>query len=56
MKKRNAVKAFGVLVCLIGGFLMGWGDFILGENHTGFATVAGILGLGIITKSKRITS
>ena len=56
MKRRNAVKVFGVLVCLIGAFLMGWGDLILGENHTGIATVTGILGLGIITKSKGITS
>ena len=54
MKRQNAVKALGVLVCLIGAFLMAWGSPILGENHTGVATVAGILGIGIITKSMRI--
>ena len=56
MKMQNAVKALGVLVCLIGAFLMAWGNPILGENHTGIATVAGILGIGIISKSERIAS
>ena len=54
MRRKNAVKALGVLVCLIGAFLMAWGGPILGENHTGVATVAGILGIGIITTSKRM--
>lgn len=55
MKKHVAMRswqyvlfALGVLVCLIGGFLMGWGEPILGENHTGIATVIGIVGIGII--------
>jgi hypothetical protein len=30
---------------------MVWGDPILGENHTGFATMVGIIGIGIITSS-----
>jgi hypothetical protein len=34
----------------------GLGGPILGENHTGIATVAGILGIGFITTSKRITT
>jgi hypothetical protein len=55
MRKKYAIKALGVLVCLLGAFLMAWGGPILGENHTGVATVAGILGIGIITTSKRIT-
>ena len=45
-------KAIGILVCLIGGFLMGLGDPILGENHTGTATIVWIIGIGIITSSK----
>ena len=44
-------KAVGVLVCLAGAFLMVWGDPILGENHTGIATMIGIVGIGIITSS-----
>jgi hypothetical protein len=55
MKRRYALKALGVLVCLIGAFLMAWGGPILGDNHTGVATVAGIVGIGIISSSKRIT-
>jgi len=55
MRRQNALLALGVLVCLIGAFLMGWGDLILGENHTGVATVVGILGIGIISSSRRIT-
>lgn len=55
MRKQYALKALGVLVCLIGAFLMGWGGPILGENHTGVATVLGITGIGIISKSRRIT-
>ena len=54
MKRQNVVKALGVLVCLIGAFLMGWGGPILGENHTGVATALGITGIGIITSSRRL--
>jgi hypothetical protein len=45
-------KVVGVAVCLVGAFLMVWGDPILGENHTGIATIIGIIGIGIITSSK----
>ena len=41
----------GVLVCLIAAYLMGWGEPILGEKHTGYATVILIVGLCIITAS-----
>ena len=41
----------GVLVCLIAAYLMGWGEPILGESHTGYATVILIVGLGMITTS-----
>ena len=44
-------KAVGVLVCLIGAFLMYHGS-ILGERTTGIATIVGIIGIGIITSSK----
>jgi hypothetical protein len=43
--------AVGVLVCLIGGFLMFQGN-ILGERTTGIARVVGIIGIGIIASSK----
>jgi len=44
-------KAVGMLVCLIGGFLMFHGS-ILGDRTTGIATIVGIIGIGIITSSK----
>ncbi len=50
---QQAILALGVSVCLVGAFLMGWGEPILGENHAGIATVIGIVGIGIITKAKR---
>ena len=50
---QHAMLALGVSVCLVGAFLMGWGEPILGENHAGVATVIGIVGIGIITKAKR---
>ena len=61
MMKRHATMkswqyvlfALGVLVCLTGSFLMGWGEPILGENHTGIATVIGIVGIGIVASAKR---
>ena len=53
MRGRFALLALGVAVCLIGAFLMGWGDPILGENHTGIATVIGIVGIGIIASTRK---
>ena len=41
----------GVLLCLIGGFLMFQGS-ILGDRTTGIARVVGILGIGIIASTK----
>jgi len=46
------LRVLGVTVCLLGAFLMGWGGPILGENHTGIATVIGIVGIGIISTSR----
>jgi len=43
----------GVAVCLLGAFLMVWGDPIFGEDHSGIASVVGIIGIGIITSSNR---
>jgi len=54
VNRRNAILAIGVAVCLVGAFLMGWGDPILGENHTGIARVVGMMGIGIITSSNSL--
>jgi hypothetical protein len=44
----------GVSVCLVGAFIMVAGGAILGENHTGIATVVGIVGIGLIGTSGAI--
>jgi hypothetical protein len=43
----------GVAVCLIGALVMVAGESILGENHTGIATVIGIVGIGLIAGSSK---
>ncbi len=45
--------ALGVSVCLIGALVMAVGESILGENHTGIATVIGIVGIGLIARSSK---
>jgi hypothetical protein len=52
--RKYAILALGVAVCLTGAALMAFGKGLLGENHTGIATVIGIVGIGLIaTSSKR---
>jgi hypothetical protein len=46
-----AIFALGVAVCLTGAALMAFGEGLLGENHTGIATVIGIVGIGLIGTS-----
>jgi hypothetical protein len=43
-----AIFALGLAVCLTGAALMAFGEGLLGENHTGIATVIGIVGIGLI--------
>jgi len=52
-KYAMAIFALGLAVCLTGAVLMAFGEGLLGENHTGIATMVGIVGIGIITSSKR---
>jgi hypothetical protein len=49
---RYALKTLGVAVCLIGAGLMFDGN-LLGERTTDFATLAGIMGIGLISSSVR---
>ena len=54
--KKYAILALGIAVCLSGAALMAFGRGLLGENHTGIATVIGIVGIGLIaSSSKRIS-
>ncbi len=49
----KATRALGVSVCLIGALVMVVGESILGANHTGIATVIGIVGIGIIAHARK---
>ena len=46
-----AIFALGVAVCLTGAVLMAFGEGLLGEKHTGIATVIGIVGIALIGTS-----
>ena len=51
--RKYAILAFGIAVCLMGAVLMAFGEGLLGENHTGVATVIGIVGIGLIARSSK---
>ena len=52
-RQSYAVLALGISICLVGAFLMVMGEAIVGPDHTGIATVVGIVGIGIISSSRR---
>jgi hypothetical protein len=56
MRWGYAIFALGVSVCLAGAFIMVAGESVLGENHSGIATVVGIIGIGLIGTSGAIIS
>ena len=41
--------ALGITICIIGAYLMAFGEPIVGADHVGIATVVGIVGIGVIT-------
>ncbi len=51
--RKYAILALGVAVCLTGAALMAFGKGLLGENHTGIATVIGIVGICLIATSSK---
>jgi hypothetical protein len=54
--RKYALLALGVAVCLTGAALMAFGKGLLGENHTGIATIIGIVGIGLIASSSKRSS
>jgi hypothetical protein len=50
---KYVILALGIAVCLTGAALMAFGESLLGENHTGIATVIGIVRIGIIATSSK---
>jgi hypothetical protein len=47
-KWNNIIHILGIAICLIGAYLMAFGEPIIGIDHTGVATVMGITGIGLI--------
>ena len=55
MKKwGNIIRIFGIATCLMGAYLMAFGEPIIGVDHAGVATVVGITGIGLITTGNSI--
>ena len=54
MRWGYVILALGVSMCLAGAFIMVAGEPVLGESHTGIATVVGIVGIGLIGTSGAI--
>ena len=56
MKKwNNIIRILGIVTCLIGAYLMAFGEPIIGADHTGVATVVGITGIGLISTGNTIS-
>jgi hypothetical protein len=47
-KLSNIIRILGIATCLIGVYLMAFGEPIIGVDHAGVATVVGITGIGLI--------
>ena len=45
---KNIIRALGIATCLIGAYLMAFGEPIIGADHAGVATVVGITGIGLM--------
>jgi hypothetical protein len=43
------IFAIGIATCLIGAYIMAFGEPIVGPDHTGIASIVGITGIGIIS-------
>ena len=51
----NIIRVLGIATCLIGAYLMAFGEPIIGVDHTGIATVVGITGIGLIGTGNTIS-
>lgn len=54
MKNWNyIILALGIATCLIGAYMMAFGEPIVGADHAGVARVVGIIGIGIICTANK---
>jgi hypothetical protein len=54
-KWNNIIRILGIATCLIGAYLMAFGEPIIGTDHTGIATVVGITGIGLISTGNTLS-
>jgi hypothetical protein len=54
-KWNNFIRIFGITICLIGAYLMAFGEPIIGSDHTGIAIVVGIIGIGMISTGNTLS-
>jgi len=52
---KNIIRALGIATCLIGAYLMAFGEPIIGADHAGIATVVGITGIGLISTGNTLS-
>ncbi|UCC58729.1 MAG: hypothetical protein JSW14_02085 [Candidatus Bathyarchaeum sp.] len=56
MKKwNNIIRILGIAICLVGAYLMAFGEPIIGADHTGIATIVGITGIGLISTGNTLS-
>ena len=49
MKKwNNIIRILGIATCLVGAYLMAFGEPIIDADHAGIATIVGITGICLI--------
>jgi hypothetical protein len=51
----NLIRVLGIATCLVGAYLMAFGEPIIGVDHAGVATVVGITGIGLITTGNTLS-
>ena len=47
-KWNNIIRILGIAICLVGAYLMAFGEPIIGADHAGIASIVGITGIGLI--------
>ena len=56
MKKwNNIIRILGIATCLVGAYLMAFGEPIIGADHSGIATIVGITGIGLISTGNTLS-
>ena len=54
-KWNNIICILGIATCLVGAYLMAFGEPIIGADHAGIATIVGTNGIGLITTGNTLS-